>query len=57
MFERMPDTFPPKRAMRGIEEIQVRTARIIELLEARPYQPDAPRVPDGSSVEGVHHAT
>ena len=34
MFERMPDTFPPKRAMNGIEEVRGSTARILELLEA-----------------------
>jgi hypothetical protein len=34
MFERMPDTFPPKKMMRGIEDIQARTARIQELLDA-----------------------
>jgi hypothetical protein len=33
MFERMPDTFPPKRVLSGIEEIRVTTARILELLE------------------------
>lgn len=36
MFEQMPDTFPPKRAMNGIEEIRTNTARIVELLETRP---------------------
>lgn len=35
MFERMPDTFPPKRMMRGIDEIRATTARIQELVEAR----------------------
>ena len=34
MFERMPDTFPPKRMIRGIEELQRDSARILELLEA-----------------------
>ena len=36
MFERMPDTFPPKTMLRGIEELRVRTARIQELLEGTP---------------------
>lgn len=55
MFERMPDTFPPKKMMRGIEEIRVKTGRILELLEtprdvtAEPGSPDA-------STEAVHHA-
>ena len=35
MFEQMPDDFPPKRVMRGIEEIRVNTARTFELLEGR----------------------
>lgn len=35
MFEQMPDEFPPKRAMRGIEEVRVNTARIVDLLESR----------------------
>ena len=35
MFERMPDDFPPKRMMRGIEEIRADTARTLELLEER----------------------
>jgi hypothetical protein len=55
MFERMPDTFPPKRAMRGIEEIRVKTARILELLEARKDEADKPEVPDASLAEAVHH--
>ena len=33
MFERMPDTFPPKKIMCGIDELRVRTARIQELAE------------------------
>jgi hypothetical protein len=35
MFEEMPDTFPPKRMMRGIEEISANSARTLELLEQR----------------------
>lgn len=35
MFEHMPDEFPPKRMLRGIEETRVNTTRILELLEAR----------------------
>jgi hypothetical protein len=34
MFEQMPDTFPPKRMMRGIEEIRANSARTLALLEA-----------------------
>lgn len=33
MLNRMPDDFPPKRMMRGIEEIRANTARTRELLE------------------------
>jgi hypothetical protein len=35
MFERMPDDFPPKKAMRGIDDIRANTARIVDLLESR----------------------
>ncbi len=44
MFEQMPDDFPPKRMMRGIEEVRVNTARIAELLEARNDETDEPQV-------------
>ena len=43
MFEQMPDDFPPKRMMRGIEETRVNTARIAELLEARNDKTDEPQ--------------
>ena len=33
MFEQMPDDFPPKRMMAGIEEIRANTARALQLLE------------------------
>jgi hypothetical protein len=35
MFEEMPDSFPPKRMLRGIDEIRVNSARTVELLEQR----------------------
>ena len=35
MFDEMPETCPPKRMMRGIEEISVNSARTLELLEQR----------------------
>lgn len=35
MFERMPEDFPPKRIMGGIEETRANTTRILELLEER----------------------
>ena len=33
MFEELPDSFPPKRMMRGIEEVRANTARTLELLQ------------------------
>ena len=39
MFEHMPDSFPPKRMLRGIEEIRANTARTLELLEGRERPP------------------
>jgi hypothetical protein len=38
MFRATPDTFPPKRAMNGIEELCADTARIPQLLEASAQQ-------------------
>jgi hypothetical protein len=35
MFEQMPETFPPKRMMRDIEDIRASSARTLELLEER----------------------
>ena len=35
MFEEMPDSFLPKRILRGIDEIRVNSARTVELLEER----------------------
>ena len=51
MFERMPDTFPPKKIMRGIEEIRATTARIEQLLEVR-----ADEAIESKVAEGVHDA-
>lgn len=33
MFEEMPESFPPKRLMRGIEVIEANSVRTLELLE------------------------
>ena len=41
MFEQMPDDFPPKKMMGGIEEIRANTARTLELLEERTQAGDA----------------
>jgi hypothetical protein len=35
MFEEMPESCPPKRMLRGIEEISANSERTIELLEGR----------------------
>jgi hypothetical protein len=35
MFEHLPEDFPPKQMMGGIEEIRANTARTLELLEER----------------------
>jgi hypothetical protein len=35
MFEEMPESFPPKRMLRGIEEISANSTRTLELLEER----------------------
>jgi hypothetical protein len=37
MFDEMPDGFPPRRMLRGIEETRANTARILELLERREH--------------------
>ena len=44
MFEEMPDSFPPKRMLRGIEEISANSARTLELLEGE-------RLGEGSSSD------
>jgi hypothetical protein len=56
MFERMPDTFPPKKMMRGIAEIRANTERILELLEADKQSAETSRTVDPTSAEGVHDA-
>jgi len=35
MLEQMPDNFPPKRMMHGLDEIRANTTRTVELLEER----------------------
>lgn len=55
VFEQMPDEFPPKRMMRGIDEISNKTARILELLEARKDEAVEPILADGSSTKAVVH--
>ena len=38
MFEQMPDDFPPKRMMRGIEEIREQNTRILHQLEEQEHR-------------------
>ena len=52
MFERMPDTFPPKRMMNGIDEVRRSTARIVDLLEAK----DEPNPSSPPRAEAAHDA-
>jgi hypothetical protein len=52
----MPDTFPPKRMMRGIEETRANAARILEFLEAGQEKSDTAQAPEAASREAVHHA-
>ena len=35
LFEEMPEDFPPKRMLGGIEEIRANTTRLLELLDDR----------------------
>jgi hypothetical protein len=56
MFQQMPEDFPPKRMMRGIEEIRANTARALELLEERQREGEAEPPGEISSTEAVGHA-
>jgi hypothetical protein len=57
MFKQMPDDAPPKRVMRGIEEIRVKTARILELLEEREQVVGEPEpLGEVSPARAVGHA-
>jgi len=41
VFEQAPETFPPKRMLRGIEETRANTERILGLLQQRGTAPEA----------------
>ncbi|HEU4980015.1 MAG TPA: hypothetical protein VFT14_02290 [Solirubrobacterales bacterium] len=58
MFQQMPEDFPPKRIMRGIEEIRADTRRTVELLEEQERERAGEAGPPGevSSTEAVGHA-
>ena len=51
MFQQMPEDFPPKRMMRGIEEIRANTARTLELLEERTPAGEAEPPPVAHSAQ------
>ena len=53
MFEEMPEDFPPKRIMRGVDEIRANTARTRELLEVREAG-ESGTTGQTSSAEAVH---
>jgi hypothetical protein len=57
MFEQMPEDFPPKRMMGGIEEIRGNTTRILKLLEqgtrAQPKPQEEPPWTTAEEVEVV----
>ena len=56
MFEQMPDDFPPKRMMRGIDEIRANTARTLALLEEPKQAGEAEPPGEVSSTKAVGHA-
>ena len=57
MMDRMPESFPPKRAMRGIEEARANTARILALLEEEHEGADEPgRAESTSTTKAVGDA-
>jgi hypothetical protein len=56
MFEQMPEDFPPKRMLRGIEEIRANTSRALELLEGRqPAGEDEPLGGEAFATTAVGH--
>lgn len=59
MFQQMPEDFPPKRIMRGVDEIRVNTERTLALLEDEEREAgEAGQAGDGSSaVEALDHAS
>ncbi len=51
MFDRMPDEFPPKRMMRGIDEVRGQNVEILRLLGRDPASPDRDRRTDLAAVD------
>jgi hypothetical protein len=56
MFDQAPEQFPPKRILRGIEEIRANTARTLELLEEGERTGRAEPPAEASSRKGVAQA-
>ena len=56
MMDRMPESFPPKTAMRGIEETRANTARILALLEEDKKEADEPGGAESTSTKAVGDA-
>lgn len=58
MFEQMPEDFPPKKMMAGIEEIRATTTRTLELLQERTQvesgRPQEPLWTPPEELEVVH---
>lgn len=50
MFEELPEDFPPRRMLAGIEEIRASTARALVLLEERERADKGEQVRSGSST-------
>jgi hypothetical protein len=50
MFEQMPDDLPPKRMMRGIEEIRANAAGTLALPEERKHAGEAESVEEALSI-------
>ena len=55
MFGQMPEDFPPKRMMGGIEEIRANTARTLALLEERTQAGEAEPLGEVSWTKAVAH--
>jgi hypothetical protein len=53
MFEHMPEDFPPKRMMGGIEEIRANSTRILELLEEQKEEAKPQEEPLWTTAEEV----
>ena len=57
MFDQMPDEFPPKRMLRGIEELRADSARALELLEKHERGRETTNPSDVTSRSAVANAS